>query len=81
MKCFKCNKKIKIDEYGCLITNAVRFHGGNEYGSTIFDALIDGVFAEIVICDECLEKYKKDVYSYKLEKQDTKKIYLKGGPK
>ena len=56
MKCFKCNKKIKHDKHH--ISNAVRFTGGNEYGSTIYDSMVDGIIVEIIICDKCLKDYK-----------------------
>ena len=34
---------------------AVSFEGGHNFGSTIYDALIDGITVEIIVCDDCLK--------------------------
>ena len=64
-KCFKCEKNI-----GCAIVtdkeeniwempaDAVNFHGGSNFGSTLYDSMVDGIAVEILICDECLTSNK-----------------------
>lgn len=60
MKCFKCGKVIEssyktseIDGWDAP-AGGVHFEGGWNYGSSIYDAMLDGIHAELVICDECL---------------------------
>lgn len=59
-KCFKCEKEIQA---AWQINNSedvwegpcgVLFEGGWNFGSSIYDAFVDGVTVEIIICDECI---------------------------
>lgn len=63
-KCFKCEKYVK-----CAVRNAstdehwqipcgILLTGGDNFGSKIYDALVDGIWIEIILCDDCLEKNK-----------------------
>ena len=68
-KCFKCEKDIECayillpNNAGCVGNDdtwnapagAVSFEGGHNFGSTIYDALIDGIAVEIIVCDYCLK--------------------------
>ena len=64
-KCFKCEKTIKcavvsdvIDYIWDMPCNAVHFRGGSNFGSSIYDSIVDGIAVEILICDECLTAAK-----------------------
>jgi len=59
-KCFKCEKEM---ESACgpawngrweMPNGGVQFEGGWNFGSSLYDAMMDGIYVEIVICDECL---------------------------
>jgi hypothetical protein len=61
-KCFKCEKEIDsavitASPWDCP-SAGVLFTGGDSYGSTIYDSLINGIRVQIIICDECLLKNK-----------------------
>jgi len=68
-KCFNCGRDIQAgmmtpssdDDYWQMPTDAVHFEGGSSYGSQLYDALIDGITVELVICDSCLAKNKDRV--------------------
>lgn len=59
MKCFKCE-----EDMGCAVTDGdpwempcdgVQFEGGFNFGSSLYDAMMDGIYVEVVICDDCLK--------------------------
>ena len=64
-KCFKCERHIKCavktktakDYWECPW--GLVFRGGGNYGSGHYDSMINGIVVEVLICDECLVKYKK----------------------
>ncbi len=64
IKCFKCEKGL----YSAMVgidpwegpAGAVTLEGGWNFGSALYDAMMDGVYAEVVICDECLKAAQKD---------------------
>ena len=69
-KCFKCDKPIEA-AWGCDTPEeeekhawqgpggATLFEGGFTFGSALYDAPIDGVYVEIIVCDECLKQAKQ----------------------
>jgi hypothetical protein len=60
-KCFKCDSEIKAawksdnpDEvWECPC--GVHFEGGWNFGSSLYDAMMDGIHVEIIICDDCIQ--------------------------
>lgn len=40
---------------------ATLFQGGWTFGSSLYDAELDGISVEIIVCDECLTKYKANI--------------------
>lgn len=61
VSCFKCENKINSAISNITSWDApqgVHFTGGWNFGSSLYDAMLDGVHAEIVICDGCLSKAK-----------------------
>jgi hypothetical protein len=82
MKCFKCEKRVPCcglndGSWECP-SGAVHFDGGSNYGSTLYDAGVDGIYVELVICDDCLKKGKESnlMREYELEHQSRpKRIY------
>jgi hypothetical protein len=63
-KCFKCQKDITSAISDTSPWDApnggVVLSGGNNYGSTLYDSLVDGISIEVVICDECLKIAKEN---------------------
>ena len=64
-KCFKCEKDIKAavrnpeyNDYWEMPSKAIDLCGGYNYGSSLYDAMMDGVTIQVVICDDCLKKNK-----------------------
>ncbi len=66
-KCFKCEKEIGaayIQEEPDPSTSweapcgGVSFEGGWNFGSALYDAMMDGIYVEVVICDDCLAAAK-----------------------
>ena len=70
-KCICCDKAIKPagrDESPWdMPAGAVLMDGGNSFGSTLYDTLMDGVTIRIIICDDCLIEHKSKVKEYKIE--------------
>jgi hypothetical protein len=60
--CFKCNQRIESaaapDDRWETPGYASLFRGGFSYGSTLYDAVADGVHVEIIVCDDCLREAK-----------------------
>ncbi len=58
-KCFKCEKDIESairdGDAWDYPGGAVCFEGGFNFGSAIYDAMIDGIAVEILVCDGCLK--------------------------
>lgn len=62
VKCFKCCGILKAaiavypneDEAIWAMPNGVHFSGGYNYGSSLYDAGVDGIHVEIIICDKCI---------------------------
>ena len=66
-KCFKCEKFIKCavrggseDDFWSAPWGVV-FKGGSNYGSSIYDTMMDGIEVRVIVCDECLEKHSSMV--------------------
>lgn len=58
-RCFKCEKPIECSApQWDMPGGAVVFDGGDNFGSTIYDAMQDGIMVRLLICDDCLEKHK-----------------------
>ena len=67
VRCLKCDKvmdsgikcaskKEEREMAWDMPGGGVVFYGGCNYGSSIIDALVDGVEVKIVICDICISK-------------------------
>lgn len=64
VKCFKCERELTAavvnedndDEaiWNCP-NGGVVFSGGNNYGSSLYDSMMDGRSVSIIVCDRCLE--------------------------
>ncbi len=59
VRCFKCDGPVKpaangADAWEC--PQGVHFEGGWNFGSSLYDAMVDGVSVELVICDPCLKE-------------------------
>jgi hypothetical protein len=37
----------------------LNFTGGGSFGSRLYDRLMDGIYVQLLICDNCLKKHKK----------------------
>lgn len=77
MKCFKCEKDI-LPRYERAITSvwempagAIILIGGDNYGSSKFDAMMDDVFVQLLICDDCLEQYPRLYRKIQIEHKRT----------
>lgn len=71
-KCFKCEKDMQeAGPYDAweMPLGGVLFEGGWNYGSSLYDALADGIHVEVVICDDCLETAKKQGRTREMRKQ------------
>lgn len=79
-KCFKCEKALtpalvcpdhdQEKETWDYPSGAVYFEGGDNFGSALYDSMVNGIKVEILICDDCLEQAKgtdklreKDIWS------------------
>lgn len=64
MKCFKCEKELVsavVDgDPWEFPSGGVLFAGGWNFGSELYDAMIDGIYVDIAICDDCLKVAKGD---------------------
>jgi len=63
-KCFKCEKPIEAavreptqEDYWSMPCG-VHFRGGSNFGSTVYDTLIDKKQVELIVCDDCLKKHQ-----------------------
>jgi len=63
-RCFKCERYLKCaiktdsaSDYWEFPQGLVLGGGGN-FGSCHYDSMIDGIGVDVVICDDCLVKYK-----------------------
>jgi hypothetical protein len=61
-KCFKCEKEMSTamsggDEETWVWPVGVVLTGGDNFGSSIYDAAMDGIMVQVVICDNCLKKH------------------------
>jgi hypothetical protein len=66
--CIVCHRPIEPavktdkDEHNMMSwempSDAVLLMGGDSFGSTIYDSLIDGIDIQVIVCDKCLEKAK-----------------------
>ena len=64
-KCFKCEKEItsaiclesKLETPWDCPADAVVLTGGDTFGSGLYDAMMDGIYVRVIICDECLQKH------------------------
>ena len=63
MKCFKCEKEMHsayvVELPQATVWEApaggVHFEGGWNFGSSLYDAMMDGVYVDLVICDDCIK--------------------------
>ena len=62
-KCFKCEKPIEAamrdpteDDYWDAPCG-LRFRGGSNYGSTVFDTLVTKKELQLLVCDDCLKEH------------------------
>jgi hypothetical protein len=61
VRCFKCEKEIKAavvsddDKDTWEMPDGVHFSGGWNFGSSLYDAMMDGLHVEIVVCDDCIK--------------------------
>ena len=68
MKCFKCEKEMKSMSWdGTEIPSqdsphkGVLFEGGWNFGSNIYDTLMDGIYVQLIICDDCLTAHRDKI--------------------
>lgn len=58
--CFCCEKKlesaVKDGSAWDMPSGGVILDGGGNFGSTLYDGFMDGIFIRLIICDECLEE-------------------------
>ena len=73
MKCFKCEKDIKqlCPQTDDMPDNAVVFDGGDNYGSQLYDAMIDGIMVRLFICDDCLVKHRDLIIERRCDAQNN----------
>lgn len=53
-QCFSCGKKLSCP--GGEFNDCTVWRSNGNYGSSVFDPVRENLYAEIVICDECLER-------------------------
>lgn len=63
-KCFKCEKEVE----GAISTRdpaelwnspeGIVLQGGGNFGSAVYDGMVDGIYIQVVICDDCLRAHK-----------------------
>ena len=71
-RCFKCLRKIE----GSMIawtgwegaSGGINFRGCCNFGSTIYDPLMDGEEYEIIICDKCATEGMRLIRKYEVKK-------------
>jgi hypothetical protein len=51
-------------------SGGVHFEGGWNFGSALYDAMMDGIHVEVVVCDECL-KVASSVMKREMKKVHT----------
>ena len=60
-KCFKCEKEIKpaceprSENDLWVMPCGVHFQGGSNFGSAIYDSMVDGIAVQVIICDNCIK--------------------------
>ena len=62
VRCIKCDKVMSssvkstdIQDVWDMPGGGVVFRGGTNYGSSMFDAVLDGILVKVIICDDCLK--------------------------
>lgn len=64
VKCFKCEKEMRAavvakegeeDQTTWEMPDGVSFSGGWNFGSSLYDAMMDGLHVEILVCDNCIK--------------------------
>jgi len=70
-RCFKCGKVMDsavktddVDDYWNAPCDGVVFDGGSNFGSSLYDALVDHRIARIVVCDDCLRANRDMIREY-----------------
>lgn len=57
--CFKCEKPILPAVVGENMTwespQGVLFQDAGNFGSSLYDSIVNGVFVHIIVCDDCLK--------------------------
>ncbi len=80
VRCFKCKKIIKSaiinSDIWEMPLNAVVFRGGYNYGSSVYDSLVDGIQVEVIICDDCLRKNKNKSLIRNIKIIKTEKVEI-----
>ena len=78
--CFCCGEKIECairddsDESHWEMPCGVHFTGGGNYGSTVFDALMEECNVEIVICDKCFSEKKTLARKFRVSHETHKEV-------
>jgi len=58
--CFCCEEEIdsaaRDSSAWEMPSCGVILEGGGNYGSTVYDSMMDGIFIRLVICDNCLKE-------------------------
>jgi len=71
-RCFKCGKAIEPAGKNCspwdMPCDGVVLTGGGNYGSRIYDTLVDGVAVDLIVCDDCLTRHKALLRHHKVDR-------------
>lgn len=73
--CFSCGKMISCDSDLDCPSGAVVFDGGSNFGSVLYDSLMDGISVRILVCDDCL-RAKPNVLR---ETMDKRRVFSSSG--
>lgn len=63
-RCFKCERYVKCAVVSCEIKDYWEYpwglvmDGGDNFGSSHYDSMLDGIMVRVIICDDCLKKHK-----------------------
>ena len=62
--CFKCDKVMESagkNQDVWDMPQGVVFSGGGNFGSTLYDRMMDGVYVKLLVCDDCLKEHKDKI--------------------
>lgn len=75
--CISCDKELKRDWDGTDIdsptSGGIYLTSHGNYGSVVFDPVFESDYLEMYICDECLVKKAKNIYSVRVTKVKPKR--------